>query len=100
MPTYKKFSEVAASDLANYLRLTEISQADTSLLETIIEAAKSYILTYTGRTVEDADTFPEFTTALLNIGANMFDVRSYIVDSDISNKIVDSILGARSINLL
>lgn len=99
-PSYTKFSEIATSDLVNYLRLVETTQADLVLLGTILEAAKSYVLTYTGRTVEDADLFPEFTIAVYTLVEDMFDKRTYTVDSDISNKIVDSILGARSINLL
>lgn len=99
-PSYKRFSEIATSDLVNYLRLVETTQADLELLGTILEAAKSFVLTYTGRTEEDADTFPEFTIAVYVISEDMYDKRTYIVDSDTSNKIVDSILGSRSINLL
>lgn len=99
-PTYKKFSEIATSDLVNYLRLVETTEADIVLLQTILEAAKSYILTYTGRTTEDADNYPEFTIAVYVISEDMYDKRTYIVDNDNSNKIVDSILGSRSVNLL
>lgn len=98
--TYKKFSEVAISDLTNYLRLVEISQADESLLQTILEAAKSFVLTFTGRTAEEADLFPEFTIAVYALCEDMFDKRTYTIDSDVSNKVIDSILGSRSINLL
>ena len=98
--SYKKFSEVTVSDLTNYLRLTEVSTADTALLGTILEAAKSYVLGYTGRTVEEADTFPEFTIAVYVMAEDMFDKRSYIVDSNTTNATVDSILGMRSMNLL
>jgi hypothetical protein len=101
MPTnYKKFSEVAVSDLATYLRLTEFSQGEEALLTTIIEAGKNFILTYTGRKIEEADKFPEFTIALYAIAEDMFDKRTYTVNSDTSNKVVDSILGSRSVNLL
>ena len=99
-PTYKKFTEIATSDLVNYRRLYETTEADLALLQTILEAAKSFVLTYTGRTEEDADTFPEFTIAVYVLSEDMYDKRTYIVDSDTSNKIVDSILGSRSINLL
>lgn len=94
------FSEISVSDLVNYLRLVEVSEADTVLLATILEAAKSHILTYTGQTAESADSFPEFTIAVYVLAESMFDTRSYLVDSDKSNKIVDAILGSRSINLL
>ena len=99
-PSYKKFTEIATSDLVNYLRLYETTEADLALLQTILEAAKSFVLTYTGRTTIDADLFPEFTIAVLVLSEDMYDKRTYIVDSDTSNKIVDSILGSRSINLL
>ena len=98
--SYTKFSEVAVSDLVKYLRLVETTQDDLSLLGTILEAGKSYILTYTGQTTEKADEFPEFTIALYVICEDMYDKRTYTVDSNISNKITDSILGSRSVNLL
>ena len=98
--SYKKFSEVTVSDLTNYLRLAEVSQSDSVLLGTILEAAKSYILTYTGRTADEAETFPEFTIALFVLSEDMFDKRSYIVDSTDTNETVNSILGMRSMNLL
>lgn len=97
---YVKFSEIGTSDLVNYLRLAETTQEDLTLLGTILEACKSFILTYTGRTTEEADTYPEFTIAVYTLSEDMYDKRTYIVDSDTSNKIVDSILGSRSINLL
>lgn len=99
-PTYTRFSEIATSDLVNYLRLVETTQADLVLLGTILEAAKSFVLTHTGRTAIDADLIPEFTIAVYVLSEDMYDKRTYVVDSDISNKIVDSILGSRSVNLL
>ena len=98
--SYKKFSEITVSDLTNYLRLAEVSQADESLLGTILAAAKNYVLGYTGRKVEEADTFPEFTIAVYVMAEDMFDKRSYIVDSNTTNETVNSILGMRSMNLL
>lgn len=98
--SYTAFSQIDTSDLVDYLRLTETTEAELSLLGTILEAAKSFVLTYTGRSAEDADTFPEFTIAVFVLSEDMYDKRTYVVDSDISNKIVDSILGSRSVNLL
>ncbi len=94
------FSSIEVSDLINYLRLVEVSQADQNLLETILDAAKSHILTYTGQTAASADSFPEFTIAVYVLAESMFDVRSYLVDTEKANKVVDAILGSRSINLL
>lgn len=98
--TFTKFSEIAVSDLLNYLRITEVTQADEGLLGSILEAAKAHVLQYTGRTEEQADTYPDFTIAVYVISEDLFDKRTYIVDSEKSNKIIDSILGSRSVNLL
>lgn len=98
--TYTKVSELSVNDLANYLRLTEIPVSDTTLLSSILEAAKSYVLTYTGRDEESADTFPEFTLAVLVLSEDLYDKRTYSVDKNEANKVVESILGMRSINLL
>ena len=98
--TYTKVSELSINDLANYLRLTEIPVSDTTLLSSILEAAKSYVLTYTGRDEESADTFPEFTLAVLVLSEDLYDKRTYSVDKSEANKVVESILGMRSVNLL
>jgi hypothetical protein len=100
MANYTKLSELTTSYLANYLRITEISTADTSLLSDIIEASKNYILTYTGRDAEAADKFPEFTIAALVLCEDMFDKRTYSIESKEANRVIDNILGMHSVNLL
>jgi len=97
---YVTFSEITTSDLVNYLRLAETTQSDLTLLGTILEAAKSFTLTYTGRTVLEANTMPELTIAVYVLSAEMFDKRTFTVDNDKANQIVESILGSRSVNLL
>lgn len=99
-PTSRKFTEISTGDLVNYLRIDEITDKDLDLLQQILDASKSHILTFTGRTEADADTFPEFTIAVYVLSEDMYDKRTYTVDSDTSNKIIDSILGSRSVNLL
>jgi len=97
---YTKVSEITVSDLANYLRISELNNSDTTLLTSILEAAKNFVLSYTGRTLEQADTFPEFTLAVLVLSEDLYDKRTYSVDKTEANKVVDSILGLHSINLL
>lgn len=99
-PSYTVFSEIAVSDLVNYLRISEPTSADNVLLTSILEAAKNYVLGYTGQDEEAADTFPEFTIAVYVLAQDMYDNRSYAAVSPNVNKIVDSILGLHSINLL
>lgn len=100
MATYTKFSEITSSYLVNYLRLSETTTADLELLTSIIEAAKNYILTYTGRDEEAADKYPEFTIAALVLSEDMFDKRTYSIESKEANRVVDNILGMHSVNLL
>lgn len=97
---YTKVSEITVSDLANYLRISELANSDTTLLTSILEAAKNFVLSYTGRTLEQADTFPEFTLAVYVLSEDLYDKRTYSVDKTEANKVVDSILGLHSINLL
>lgn len=100
MSNYTKFSEVAVSDLTNYLRITELASSDMQLLTSILEAAKNFVLSYTGQTIESADTYPEFTIAVYVLSEDMYDKRTYSVDKTEANKVVESILGVHSINLL
>ena len=100
MANYTKFSEITSSYLTNYLRLSETTAADLELMASIIEAAKNYILTYTGRDSEAADSYPEFTIATLVLCEDMFDKRTYSIESKEANRVVDNILGMHSVNLL
>ena len=98
--TYTKVSEITTNDLANYLRITEVPSSDEQLLTSILAAAKNFVITYTGQTPETADTFPEFTLAVYVLAEDMYDKRTYSVDKTEANKVVESILGLHSINLL
>lgn len=100
MSDYLAFSQIAVDDLIAYMRLNEVSTEERNLLGSILESAKSFVLHYTGRTEEKADTIPEFTIAVFTISEDMYDKRTYEIDVKGTNPIVDSILGARSVNLL
>lgn len=100
MSDYLAFSQIAVDDLIAYMRLNEVSTEERTLLGSILASAKSYVLHYTGRTEEKADTIPEFTIAVFTISEDMYDKRTYEIDVKGTNPIVDSILGARSVNLL
>ena len=97
---YTKVSEITVSDLANYLRISELPSSDEQLLTSILAAAINFVLSYTGRTLEVADNYPEFTLAVYVLSEDLYDKRTYSVDKTEANKVVDSILGLHSINLL
>ena len=98
--TAKILSELTVQDIADYLRLSELTTEDEALLPTILEAAKAFIYKYTGLTVTQADLSKDITIAALVLCQDMYDNRAYYVDSSNVNKVVEAILGLHSVNLL
>lgn len=96
----KKVSELTIQDLANYLRLSEITPADEELLDSILEAAKAYVLKYTGLTETQVDAALDITIAVYVLCSDMYDNRSYYVDTTNVNQVVEGILSLHSVNLL
>ena len=94
------FSTINTTDVANYLRLGAVTQDEQSLLTTMLNSAKSYVLKYTGLTEIQADLANELVIAVLVLCQDMWDNRALYVDSDNVNKVVETILGMHSVNLL
>lgn len=65
-----------------------------------LEAAKGFILSYTGLTLEQADTKADLTVALFVLINEMHDNRSYTVKEDKINPAVKTILEMHTVNLL
>lgn len=95
-----KVSEVTAADLAEYLRVGEVTPSEEGFLSTIIGAAKSYMCKYTGLTAEQLDESSDLVIALLVLCQDMYDNRALYVDSANVNMAVQSILDMHSVNLL
>lgn len=95
-----KVSEVASTDLAEYLRVGEVTESDDGFLKTIIGAAKSYMSKYTGLTAEQLDESSDLVIALFVLAQDMYDNRALYVDSANVNLAVQSILDMHSVNLL
>ena len=91
-----KVSDITYNDIANYIRLTEISQDDESLLTALIGIAKAYIKENTG--VEDLDEFDDFVIVVFILCQDMYDNRTLYVDTTNLNKVVENILGMHSLN--
>jgi hypothetical protein len=98
--TAKIVSALTVQDIADYLRLSELTTEDEALLPTILEAAKDYVYKYTGLTATQADLSKDLTIAVLVLCQDMYDNRAYYVDSANVNKVVEAILGLHSVNLL
>lgn len=121
MNNITKVSEITVNDVADYLRLTEFPlNTDTSndttgddapvitdeeqsiinTLTTMINVSKTFISNYTGRTIEDLDKYQDFIIVVLILCQDMWDTRTLYVDKSNLNKVVETILGMHSVNLL
>lgn len=95
-----KVSEVTSSDLAEYLRVGEVTPSEDGFLKTIIGAAIAYMSKYTGLKAEQLDESSDLVIALLVLCQDMYDNRALYVDSANVNMAVQSILDMHSVNLL
>lgn len=91
-------SAITIDDVKNYLRLSESTDADNTLLESIMKAAKEYIKDYTG--VDDVDSKDAFSIVYYALIQDMWDNRSLYVSDGKVSEVVGSILGMHSVNLL
>ena len=95
-----KVSDITPQDLAEYLRLEEVTTQDTNTLNTLLNVAKVYVGEYTGRTIQDLDNYKDIIIVILILVQDMWDNRTLYVDTANANKVVESILGLHSVNLL
>jgi len=95
-----KVSAVTPADLAEYLRVGEVTDSERGYMSTIIGAAKAYMCKYTGLTIEGLDSSNDFVIVLLVLCQDMYDNRALYVDSSNVNLTVQSILDLHSVNLL
>lgn len=98
MNAITKVSEITWQDVAEYLRLPEVTESDQNLLNTLIEIAKAFITTYTGQS--DLDKFEEFVDVVFILCQDMYDNRTMYVDKSNLNSVYEAILGMHSINLI
>lgn len=95
-----KISDITVEDLADYLRIDGLTKDESNTLSTMLDAAKSYIAHYTGRTAEELDNYEDIVIVALVLVQDMYDNRTMYVDSSNVNVVVQSILGMHSVNLL
>jgi hypothetical protein len=100
MNTIEKVSEITYSEVANYIRLDEITQDEINTLNNLIRIAKAYIMQYTGRTEDELDDYPDFVIVVLILCQDMWDNRALYVDKTNLNYVVESILSLHAVNLL
>lgn len=106
-----KISEITASNIAEYLRLSE-GEYTPDELTTLMATAKQYISNYTGIPIapiidpitlqpsKSLDDYEDFYIVVMVLCQDMHDNRSMYVEKSNLNKVVDTILGMHCRNLL
>lgn len=100
MNNITKISDITYSDIADYIRLSEVSTSEQNYLTTLINISKDYISKYTGINTNDLDNYADLIIVVFVLCQDMYDTRTLYVDNSNLNKVVDTILGMHSINLL
>ena len=95
-----KVSEITQEYIIEYTRIDEPDESEKKLLDAIQAAAVSYASSYTGLNAEELDKHEDITIAVLALISDMYDNRSVSVKETGVNRIVESILGMHSVNLL
>lgn len=100
MSPINKVSEITVDDLAEYLRIDELTDGEKQTLNNLLGVAKTFIMSYTGRTETELDSYQDFVVVVLVLVQDMYDNRTMYVDSSNLNTVVETILGMHSTNLL
>jgi len=97
-----KVSQITNKELADYLRLTYeyLSESEKQELDVMLNVSKKFITSYTGLTIEEVDEHEDFVIVVYVLVEDMYDNRSIHVDKSNVNRVVETILGMHSINLL
>ncbi len=101
MNNLTKVSDIDVSAVTEYCNLaTPLDTSETNLITSLITIAKAYIKSYTGLDDEGVDDLPDLIIVALIIIQDMWDNRTYYVDSQNVNRVCQSILDLHSINLV
>lgn len=97
-----KVSDITAQTVANYCKLdfSSLEEVEKTELNTFLQVAIDFIESYTGLKVEEIDKHEDFTIVVLVLCEDMYDNRVFYVDKNNLNKLVETILGMHSKNLI
>ena len=95
-----KVSDVTSADLAEFLRIGEVTPYEDGYLSALLGAATAYMCKYTGLISSQLDESQDFVPVLLVLCQDMYDNRALYVDSANVNRMVQSTLDMHSVNLL
>ena len=93
-----KVSEITTKDIAEYIRLDEISETDEQQLSTFLTVAKNYISNYTA--LDDLDEYADLVIVVYTLCQDMYDNRALYTGESNPNKVVQTILDMHTRNNL
>lgn len=85
-----KVSEITTKDIADFIRLGEVGDAEQNQLSTFLTVAKDYIKNYTG--LDDLDEYADLVIVVFILCQDMYDNRVMYIDKGNPNKVVHTIL--------
>ncbi len=85
-----KVSEITIQDIADYIRLDEVSDAENEQLKTFLDIAKNYIKNYTA--LDDLDEYADLVIVVYIICQDLWDNRTAYTDKVNPNKVMQTIL--------
>ena len=100
MNAITKVSEITYLDVAEYLRMTEVTTDDQNTITSLISVAKAFIQGYTGLTAAQLDDHEDFIIVVYVLCQDMYDNRTLYVDNENLNHVVETILGMHRVNFL
>ena len=96
----KKVSDITVTDVTDYLRISEVTDEDTSLITTALNVAKEFVKSYTGLDDAGMDAHEDLVIVIYVLCQNMYDDRTYYVDKGNINNVVESILNLHCTNFM
>ncbi len=93
-----KLSEASLASVKDFCG--ESSNDSDSIIEMIMAGARSFVLGYTGLTLEAADEYEDLTLAFMTLVNEMYTNRTYSVDVQNLNRFVKQILDLYRVNFL
>lgn len=92
-------ADITVQDVADYLRV-DTDAGNTAFLSSALGIAKQFIKDYTGQTDEFVSASEPFVIVVYVLCQDMYDTRALYVEKSSLNKLVETILGMYSINLV
>lgn len=94
-----RLSDVDLDTFKAYARV-DGDQDDVLITDVILPAARGHVLAYTGLDIPEADEIADLSIACLALCVHMYDHRDTVDDKTQLNHVIESILGAHSVNLV